>query len=222
MKKTKLQTKKGFKKLSFEETKLKLKRPKVSELLEGKQSSLYKTWKASVKPKIASSLIEKRKEKELLKKAEKKAKKAEKKYKESLPKKLTDICHLYIKKRDSIPGEMKKGYCCCCKKLAEGEQFQAGHYRAKASTGILLKWHPWNIHGQCGGCNMWKRQDAVKPEYAEFMRQKYTPAQMDKMLEIKNSRSLKIQADTFFFESMIDLYKQGNEEEIIKFLESYL
>lgn len=160
----------------------------------------------------------KKKEREELKKANKK----EKKYKENLPKTLTDICHLYIKERDSIPGERKKGYCCCCRKLVEGEQFQAGHYRAKASTGILLKWHPWNIHGQCGGCNMWKRQDAVKPEYAEFMRQRYTPSQMDKMLEIKNSRSLKIQADKYFFESMIDLYKQGNEEEIIKFIESYL
>lgn len=69
---------------------------------------------------------------------------------------------------------------------------------------------------------MWKRQDAVKPEYAEFMRQRYTPSQMDKMLEIKNSRSLKIQADKYFFESMIDLYKQGNETEIIKFIESYI
>lgn len=60
---------------------------------KGFKKVIYSEWiakqqkKASVKPKISPNLIEKRKERELLKKA----KKAEKRYKESLPKKLTEI-----------------------------------------------------------------------------------------------------------------------------------
>ena len=152
----------------------------------------------------------------------KKEKKRAKKYIESLPKKLEKISHDHVRKRDSITEFEIKGYCCSCKKLAEGASFQAGHYRPSGGSGILLRYHPWNMHGQCSGCNMWVRQETVKPEYAEFMHRRYTPEQLQEMHDMKNSRSLKIQADKYFYETMIDLYKAGDEIAIVNFLRSYL
>lgn len=170
------------------------------------------------------------------KKEKKKAKKKEKRYIENLPKVLTELCHRFVKLRDCDSYEVIEtnkgtkyiftGKCCCCGKVVSGSKFQAGHYRAKSTCGLLLKYHPWNINGQCSDCNMWIRQDSIKPEYAEFMRLHYGQSKMEKMLVMKNSKSLKIQADKYFFESMIDLFKDAlitkNDNEIIQFLDNYL
>lgn len=149
----------------------------------------------------------------------KKVQSKEVRYIKSLPKKLEKISHDYIRKRDSIQLYDKKGYCCCCKKLQEGQHFQAGHYIPSSTGGVLLRYHPQNMHGQCSGCNMFYRQEEVKTQYADFMYQKYGAEKIKRLRELQR---INAQRDKFFFESMIELYKTGNEEEIIKFLESYL
>ena len=178
-------------------------------------------WKGVLSSNPAGKTQEMREVKKL-RLEKKKAKKKEKNYIKSLPKTLEKVSHDHVRERDSIDDNVIGGYCCCCGKLAYGGAFQAGHYRASASCGLLLRYHPWNMHGQCAGCNMWVRQDTVKPEYAEFMEKRYSREVRQGMLDMKNSTSLKIQGDKYFYESMIDLYKAGNEEEIVKFLKSYL
>jgi len=52
------------------------------------------------------------------------------------------------------------------------------------------------------------------------MVEKYGQDYINKMFQIKNQTT--IQADRYFYERLIELYKQGNEQEIIKFLENYI
>jgi len=128
---------------------------------------------------------------------------------------LTEISHLYIRKRDSIKDETKKGYCCCCKKLAEGMQFQCGHWIPDSVGGALLRYHPHNMHGQCGSCNCRYQQEQSKIDYSIFMTLKYGIDYIEKLRQLKNKT---IKADIIFYEMMIELYGKGNEEDIIKYL----
>lgn len=142
-----------------------------------------------------------------------------KRYIKSLPKILEKISHDFVRKRDSISGEIKKGYCCCCKRMFEGSNFQAGHYIPSSTGGILLRYHPQNMHGQCAGCNMFYRQEEVKTQYADFMYSKYGAEKIKTFRQLQNTMGKK---DKYFFETMISLYQEGDETEIINFLESYL
>ena len=137
-----------------------------------------------------------------------------------LKKDLYTISHDFVRERDSIPGEKKKGYCCSCGKYEEGHLFQAGHYRTSGGNGALLRYHPQNMHGQCRDCNCSRyNQENVKVEYARFMHSKYSHAELEQMRSMKQKT---INANRYFYETMIALYKEGDESEIIKFLNGYL
>lgn len=133
--------------------------------------------------------------------------------------KLYDLSHTYIRKRDSAQSGIIAGYCCSCGAFCEGGNFQAGHYEPDATGGALLRYHPHNMHGQGGYCcNITRNhKETVKVKYASFMYNKYGHEYVEKLLSMKKKS---IKADIIFYEKMIELYEQGDELEIVQYLES--
>lgn len=135
-----------------------------------------------------------------------------------LAQKLEKICHDYIRRRDSINPEIAiGGYCFDCGKMVFKQMFQAGHFLPSGSSGAILRYHPHNIHGQASGCNCHYQQEQVKIRYTMAMIKKYGKKYVDKLIALKNKS---IKADSIFYEKMIELYEQGDEEAIVDYLES--
>lgn len=137
-----------------------------------------------------------------------------------IKKKLVEVSHLYIRKRDSTSDNIIAGNCCTCGKYAEGGNFQAGHYEPDASGGALLRYHPRNMHGQGGYCCNINRhgQQRVANAYTMFMIKKYGLKYVEKLRAMKQKT---IKADILFYSELLELYKLGNESKIIRFLESF-
>lgn len=131
--------------------------------------------------------------------------------------KLVELSHSYIRRRDSIDEDVIGGHCFDCGTLVFGQQFQAGHFIADSVGGALLRYHPHNMHGQSGGCNMKHSQERVKIEYTIKMQEKYGVDYVNHLRQMKNKS---IKADSIFYNRMIELYKEGNEQKIIDYLES--
>jgi len=127
-----------------------------------------------------------------------------------LKKQLWSLVSLYIRERDYF-------LCITCGRTGQGSQIHAGHMIPNASGGALLRYHPLNIHAQCYHCNINLGSNGA--EYYRVMLARHGKEIMEKLFDFKNHS---IQADRYFYTSMIELYKQGNQQEIIKFLESYL
>ena len=151
-------------------------------------------------------MIEKKKKKDLMPARVKRAKKE-----------LEIVSHNHVRRRDSIHDDRIGGYCFDCGEYAEGQQFQAGHFEASGSCGAILRYHPHNMNGQKGGCNVGYAQERVKINYTLKMIDKYGREYVDHLKSLKNKQ---IKADIIFYETMIELYKKGNEEDIINYLEN--
>lgn len=139
------------------------------------------------------------------------------KKKNKLENKVEKASHDFVRKRDGIDGEIR-GYCFDCGKYAEGQQFQAGHFEPSGSCGAILRYHPHNMHGQRGGCNMKERQESVKIDYTMKMIKVYGKKRVDEIRSLKNRT---IKADDIFFGELLKLYNEGDEEKIVSFLENY-
>lgn len=129
--------------------------------------------------------------------------------------KLEKLSHDFVRHRDSVSPEEIKGYCFDCGKLCEGQQFQAGHWQPSGSCGAVLRYHPHNMHGQSGGCNCGYRQEQVKINYTMRMIDKYGKEYVDFLMRLKNKS---IKADILFYEKLISLYEEGDEENISNYL----
>jgi hypothetical protein len=138
--------------------------------------------------------------------------------KKKLPNVLKEICHDWIKIRDSFENETRKGKCITCGRVAEGQDFQAGHWFPSSTCGIILRYHPQNIHGQCGRyCNGNRNhQQKMGMEYTIKMVDKYGSQRVKELQAMKVDT---VYTPTHFFETMIELYKKGDEQEIIAYLE---
>lgn len=139
-------------------------------------------------------------------------------------KRLKLISHTFVRSRDSYNPDYIKGKCFDCDEEAEGGNFQAGHFVPDSVSGILLRYHPWNMHGQAGGCNMKYRQEQVKINYTLRMLDKYGKEKFDQLMALKNKKDkngLSLRADIFFYEKMIELYRAGDEQAIVDYLHSY-
>lgn len=128
------------------------------------------------------------------------------------------ISHRYVRLRDSKKNGEIAGMCCTCGKWCEGSDFQAGHYEPSGSCGALLRYHPHNMHGQGGFCCNINRnhQQKMGNDYTFFMIRKYGQKRVEQIRALKR-RSIK--ADIIFYETMIKLYQEGDEQEIINYLE---
>ena len=133
-----------------------------------------------------------------------------------LKNKLYEISHTYIRKRDSINDYEIGGYCIDCGTLTYGGQFQAGHFIPDGSGGALTRYHPHNMHGQSGGCNMKYNEAKAKIGYTIKMQKKYGQEEVDKLLKMSHKT---IKADIIFFTRMIELYEKGNEQDIVDYIE---
>jgi len=127
-----------------------------------------------------------------------------------LKKKLWETIKLYIRERD-------KSICFTSGVRVEGSNRHVGHGIPSSVGGILLRYHPWNLHIQSYVENI--HHSGNGGVYYRNQLSKYGQEKVDRIYELKKHTG---KADRYFFETMIDLYKQGNEDEIVKFLESYL
>ena len=134
---------------------------------------------------------------------------------------LTELSHTFVRKRDSVSGDgnVFGGPCCSCGKFCGGSDFQAGHWEADSTGGAILRYHPQNMHGQGGFCCNINRhgQQRMGVAYTMFMIKRYG------LKHVEFLRSLKkkvIKADIIFFETMIELYRQGDEKKIVAYLHS--
>lgn len=130
---------------------------------------------------------------------------------------LTKLSHDFIRQRDSAEKDFIGGKCFDCGIIVCGQQFQAGHWIPDSVGGALLRYHPWNMHGQSGGCNMKYSQERVKIDYTFKMIEKYGDEKVQQLRQMKHKS---IKADSIFYTRMIELYKEGNEGNIVKYLEN--
>jgi len=137
--------------------------------------------------------------------------------KKKLIKELTVKSHTFIRKRDSVSEDKIAGYCFDCGEYAEGSQFQAGHWHPDSTGGALLRYHPHNMHGQAGKCNCKFQQESVKINYTFAMQRKYGQEYCEKLNALRYKT---IKADVIFYLRMIELYDNGDEDEIVNYLES--
>lgn len=131
-------------------------------------------------------------------------------------KELEIISHTHVRKRDSVKKEVIGGYCFDCGTYTEGQHFQAGHFETSGGHGAILRYHPDNMHGQASGCNMKHQQERVKINYTIKMIEKYG---MERLEQIRQLNNKSVKADIIWYETMIELYKEGDEKKIIDFLE---
>lgn len=132
-------------------------------------------------------------------------------------KELVKESHTFIRKRDSRDKDFIGGYCFDCGKYVEGQHFQAGHFIPN-SKGALTRYHPHNMHGQFSGCNTKYQQEWVKINYTQKMEDKYG---RDYVEHLKQMSQKTIKADIIFHKTLLGLYKQGIEQDIVDYLESF-
>jgi hypothetical protein len=132
-------------------------------------------------------------------------------------KELVELSHTFVRKRDSINPPEIKGYCFDCGMLVEGQQFQAGHWIPDSVGGATLRYHPRNMHGQAGRCNCGYQQEWVKINYTNAIIKKYGQEYVNRLMALKQKS---IKSDIIFFETLISLYKEGDEQRICDFLEN--
>lgn len=113
--------------------------------------------------------------------------------------KLWKVFSEYIRRRDS-------GTCFTCGKQMNWKEAHAGHYIPQSVGGLELRFHPYNVHAQCVGCNMFRHGNLTM--YALRLQEKYGKeilSQLDFMKGIKHwSRDQ--------FERRIKLYKSLTKE----------
>lgn len=136
-----------------------------------------------------------------------------------IKKELEIVSHRYIRERDSVAVGVIAGNCCTCGKWCEGSNFQCGHYEPDSTGGALLRYHPRNMHGQGGYCCNINRhgQQRMGNEYTMFMIRKYGLDYVNRLRALKNRT---IKADIIFYQTLLELYKQKDEEEIVNYLET--
>lgn len=150
--------------------------------------------------------------------------KMEKAQKKAYPKLLWSTVTDYIKRRDSLMEKIQtyQGHCCSCGELASGGNFQGGHWEPSGSNGVWARYHPHNIHGQCRNCNVALSRpmtEKAKNGYTIFMVKRYGINYVENLRKRIKYNAGKLQGDRLFYEKMMELYKSGNENNIIKYLD---
>lgn len=137
-----------------------------------------------------------------------------------LKKQLEILSHTFVRKRDALFNkDILAGSCCSCGKYCEGGDFQCGHYEPSSTCGAILRYHPHNMHGQGGYCCNINRhgQQRMANDYSVFMIDKYG---LDYFNFLRSLKQKTIKADEIFYQTIIDLYKAGDESKIVEYLHS--
>lgn len=75
-----------------------------------------------------------------------------------------------------------KGICFTCGRDVGVEKANAGHYVDRSICGVILNFHPRNVHCQCVGCNLWKHGN--KSAYRKKMIELYGQSRVDNLEEV--------------------------------------
>lgn len=76
---------------------------------------------------------------------------------------------IYIRTRDTrLYGEHRRGACCTCKKPKSYEELGCGHWQSRKHWGT--KFHLFNNHAQCWGCNSKMQGNGRMPEHEEYIK----------------------------------------------------
>lgn len=73
----------------------------------------------------------------------------------------------YVRLRDADEFGMLK--CCTCSTVKYWKSMHAGHFVSRKYSATFI--HPWNVHGQCPGCNRFK--SGAPLEYDAFLKRRY-------------------------------------------------
>lgn len=80
-----------------------------------------------------------------------------------------DALSTYIRTRDTqIYGTERYGLCCTCKGRKHYRELTDGHWQSTKHWGT--KFHLFNNHGQCWGCNSKMMGNGRMPEHEEYIR----------------------------------------------------
>lgn len=127
-----------------------------------------------------------------------------------LKKDLWKIVSKKIKERDDY-------VCFTSGKKVEGANAHCGHMFPSGSCGVLLRYHPKNLHCQSYYENI--NMGGNGAVYALNFIKKYGKKEMDNLLRLKN---LSIKADVIFYHKLIELYSNNTLEEVEEYLNSLI
>lgn len=89
-------------------------------------------------------------------------------------KKAMDALSTYIRTRDTVPyGETRYGNCCTCKQRKTFAELGDGHWQSTKYWGT--KFHLFNNHAQCWGCNSKMMGNGRMSEHEEYIRLVHGP-----------------------------------------------
>jgi len=126
----------------------------------------------------------------------------------SLKVKLWKVVSSFVKVRD-------KNICFTSGKKVEGSNCHCGHMFPSGSCGAVLRYHPLNLHVQSYNENI--NLGGNGAVYATNFIQKYGQQKFDDLMRLKQKT---IKADVIFYQKLIDLYTEGDQDKIISYLES--
>ena len=124
-----------------------------------------------------------------------------------LKKDLWEAVKIFIRNRDNMT-------CFTSGVKVEGSNCHCGHGIPSSVGGVLLRYHPLNLHVQSYVENI--HHSGNGGEYYRRSVQKYGQDTVDRLYALKNKS---VKADKYFYQTLIDLYKKGNQQEIIDFIE---
>lgn len=82
--------------------------------------------------------------------------------------KALDALSIYIRTRDTrLYGEVRRGICCTCKKPKSFAELGCGHWQSRKHWGT--KFHLFNNHAQCWGCNSKMQGNGRMPEHEAYI-----------------------------------------------------
>jgi 5-methylcytosine-specific restriction endonuclease McrA len=105
----------------------------------------------------------------------------------SLPKlkaKLDKVFNAFIRKRDTLPGNVFK--CISCGELKHVSKMHAGHFHS-AGHNEATRWVEENVNGQCERCNTFLHGNLLG--YREGMLKKYGQRILDRLEIQRHNRS---------------------------------
>ena len=125
---------------------------------------------------------------------------------------LWELCRTFFKNKYLKNGQH---FCFTCDKPIEKANCQLGHFIPSKVGGALLRYHPNNLRLQCyyDNINLGGNGSEFYPRLIEEIGQK----EIDKLFALKHKS---IKADLIFYNTLIELYKDGDEKKIVEYLES--
>lgn len=94
----------------------------------------------------------------------------------TLKRKLTKVFNAMVRARDAeFP-------CISC---GEYRELQAGHF-VPCGKSLATRWHPWNVNGECAGCNGFDQMHLVG--YTRGLERRYCGGTIEKIMQLAKVR----------------------------------